>query len=116
MAEAEYEVNTPKIFLIGLLSLILTAAAIVGLQALYYWQETGAETAMEHDDPPAKLEALLETQRGRLMDYRVVDAEKRIVGVPIRRAMELAVTELSQPEARKTDPAEVLPKENHDET
>ena len=112
---AEYGVDTQKLLVAGLLSLILTAAVIVGLQVLYYQYEAGLLTSEKFDQPPAKLEALLADQRPRLTDYRVVDKEQAVVGVPIDRAMELVVAELSPPKAGDATDAETKPEEDPDE-
>ena len=93
---ADYGIQIGKVFFVGLLSVILTIDTIIGLQALYYWQLDRAETSEDLYQRPPKLEALLAVQRPRLTDYRIVDAKKEIVAVPIRRAMELVVMELSQ--------------------
>jgi len=93
---ADYGIQIGKVVFVGLLGAILTIDAVVGLQALYYWQLDRAERSESLYRPPAKLESLLAAQRARLTDYRVVDAKKRLVAIPIHRAMELVVAELSQ--------------------
>jgi hypothetical protein len=93
---ADYGIQIGKVFFIGLLSVILTLDIVVGLQALYYWQLDRTETADELYQPPKELTALLYAQRAQLADYRVVDAKKGIVSIPINRAMELVVAELSR--------------------
>jgi hypothetical protein len=69
---------------------------VVGLQALYYWQLNQVETSENLYQPPAKLKTLLNAQQTRLTDYRMVDAKKGVVAIPIGRAMALVVTELSR--------------------
>jgi hypothetical protein len=92
---SEYGIQIGKVFFAGLLSLILTTDLVVGLQALYYWQVHQAETTQDFFERPMKLESLLTVQRTRLTDYRVVDAKKETVTIPIDRAMDLVVAELS---------------------
>ena len=94
---ADYGIQIGKIFFIGLLSVILTLDIVVGLMAMYNWQLDRTETADELYQPPKKLNDLLYAQRAQLTDYRVVDAKKGIVSIPIDRAMELVVAELSHP-------------------
>jgi len=93
---AEYGVNTQKLALAGLLGVVLTADVILGLTVLYYWYEGGLETSAKFTEPPAKLEALLAQQQTRLTDYRLIDREKGVVGIPIDRAMELVLAELAE--------------------
>lgn len=93
---ADYGIHIGKLFCVGLLSVILTIDIVVGLEALYYWQLNRAETAESLYQQPANLKALLETQRTRLTDYRIMDAKKEMVAIPVERAMQLVVTELSQ--------------------
>lgn len=92
---ADYGIQLGKVVFAGLLGVILTIDVVVGLQALYYWQLSSVETSEELYQRPPKLAALLTAQQTRLTDYRMVDAKKGIVSVPISRAMELVVAELS---------------------
>jgi hypothetical protein len=93
---ADYGIQIGKVFFVGLLSVILTLDVVVGLQALYYWQLDRTETADELYQPPKKLTALLHAQRTQLTDYRMMDTKKDIVAIPIGRAMDLVVAELSR--------------------
>jgi hypothetical protein len=74
----------------------LTVDVVVGLQALYYWQLNRVETSDDIYQPSAKLATLQTAQRTWLTDYRMADAGKGNVVIPINRAMELVVAELSQ--------------------
>ena len=89
---ADYGIQLGKVFFAGLLSVILTLDVVVGLQALYYWQLNRVEISEDICQPSAKLNA----QRTQLTDYRMVDAKQEIVAIPIGRAMELVVAELSR--------------------
>jgi hypothetical protein len=91
-----YGISLGKLFSVGLLSVVLTIDAVVGLQALYYWQLDRLETSDDLYRPPAKLETLLAAQRKRLTEYRTVDAKRKIAAIPIDRAMKLVVDELSR--------------------
>lgn len=92
---ADYGVNVGKVVFVGLLSVILTVDAVVGLQALYYWQLGRVETSDALYPPAANLESELAAQQKRLTDYWVVDPKKDVVAIPISRAMELVTAELS---------------------
>ena len=70
---ADYGVNVGKIVFVGLLSVILTVNAVVGLQALYYWQLGRIETSDDLYPPAANLDSELAAQQKRLTDYWVVD-------------------------------------------
>jgi hypothetical protein len=93
----DYGIQIGKVFVVGLLAVILTVDVVVGLQALYYWQLNRTETAEELFQPPKKLSSLQYAQQTQLSDYRVIDAKKEIVAIPINRAMDLVVAELSHP-------------------
>jgi hypothetical protein len=93
---ADYGIQIGKVVFVGLLSVIVTVNIVVGLEALYYWQLGRVEVAEESYQPPAKLKSLLAAQQTRLTDYRIVDAKKDIVAIPIGRAMELVVADLSR--------------------
>jgi hypothetical protein len=92
----DYGLSLGKLFFVGLLSVVLTIDAVVGLQALYYWQLDRLETSDDLYRPPANLETLLAAQQKLLTEYRMVNAQKGIVVVPIDRAMKLVVDELSR--------------------
>ncbi len=100
----DYGISLGKLFFVGLLSVILTIDAVVGLQALYYWQLDRVETSDDFYRPPAKLDAMLTAQRKLLTDYRVVDARKGTVAIPIERAMKLVVDELSRQDGATAAP------------
>jgi hypothetical protein len=92
----DYGIPLGKLFFVGLLSVILTVDVVMGLLALYYWQSDQAQASEALYRPPAKLEAALDAQKKMLAEYRVVDAKKGVVAVPIDRAMELVVNQLSR--------------------
>lgn len=96
---ADYGINIGKVFFVGLLSLIVTTDIVVGLEALYYWQLNQTEAVEDAQPRPANLTALIEAQQNQLTDYRVLDRKKGIVSIPIDRAMELVLADLSQPKA-----------------
>lgn len=95
----DYGVNTQKVVLAGLLSVILAVAAVMALQVLYYRHLSDVEASERFSEPSPKLQKLLAEQEERLAEYRAVDAEKRIVAIPIDRAMERVVEELSGPKS-----------------
>lgn len=111
----DYEVNTRQIALVGLLGLIVTTIIVFAVQVLYYRYLVVMETSPKFNQPPKQLEALLESQRARLTDYRPIDKAQGIVAIPIRQAMELVVTELSKPETVDSTPGD-LQEEPPDET
>lgn len=93
---ADYGIQIGRVVFVGLLSVITTINIVVGLEALYYWQLGRVEVAEESYQPPAKLKSLAAAQQTRLTDYRVVDAKTDIVAIPIGRAMDLVVADLSR--------------------
>jgi hypothetical protein len=93
---ADYGIQLGKVIFVSLLGVILTIDIVVGLQALYYWQLGRDEASESLYQPPPKLEALVNAQRAVLADYRIVDAKKGTVSIPINRAMDLVLAELSK--------------------
>jgi hypothetical protein len=96
---ADYGINIGKVFFVGLLSVIVTADIVVGLEALYYWQLGETQVVEDAEPRPANLRALVEAQQKQLTDYRVLDKKKGIVSIPIGRAMDLTLAELSRHDA-----------------
>jgi hypothetical protein len=88
------DVNTPVIALVGFISAILFFAIIVLLEVVFYWAE-GEQHAKDLNQPPQELATLVHNQQARLAEYRWVDQKKGVVAIPIDRAMELVVADLS---------------------
>lgn len=105
----DYGIQLGKLSVVGLLSVILTIDIIMGLQALYYWQLNRGEASEAFYQPPVKLSALRDSQQARLADYRLVDAAKGTVGIPIGRAMDLVVRELSHKDTANVSPTRESP-------
>ena len=114
MSMADYDTNTRSIVLATALGAILTAAIILALVVGFRWYQDRAETSLRIGQRPAKLDSLRERQDVWLTDYRLMDPEKRIVAIPINRAMGLVVAELSAenppPLQPATVPEKVVPK------
>ena len=114
---ADYGTNTRNIVLATLLGAILTVATILALVVVFYWYQDKLETSQRFTERPARLETLLETQNAWLTDYRLMDPEKRIVAIPIDRAMGLVVAELSAEELSSSErtavPEDGIPTEPH---
>ena len=93
---ADYDdVNTPLIAYVGGLSVIITAAIIMLLQVVYYRAEAQQQAIEEQTPPPAELTEIITQQQAKLSGYRVINQDKKIVAVPIDRAMDLVVAELA---------------------
>jgi hypothetical protein len=94
-----YDVNVSMIIFVALLGAILTTSVVLGMQVLYYRYEAGVETSPKFSEPEVKLQKLQAEQRAQLTEYRLLDAKKGIVAIPIDRAMELVVAALPHPKA-----------------
>jgi hypothetical protein len=89
------DVNTPAIALVGFLAALLFFASIIFLQVVFYRVEASQRTA-DNRQPPLELTNLIHNQQARLAEYRWVDEKKGAVAIPIDRAMNLVVAELSK--------------------
>lgn len=90
------DVNTPVIAVVGFLSALLFFAIIILLQVVFYRVEAHERFEKDFSQPPQELSSLVHNQRARLAEYRWVDEKKGVVAIPIDRAMELVVADLSQ--------------------
>lgn len=97
-------VATRPVLLLALGALLLLAAAIGGLQAVYYWQVPvqhypapeafpQPRVAPRETDELRQLEA---KQKSRLEGYHWVDRQQGLVQIPIERAMQLLAQEGKQ--------------------
>jgi hypothetical protein len=94
------DVKTTKIAYIGFMSVMGVLLIIMLLQVLYF-QTREDQTAAEQANagPPTELADLTARQQTTLTQVEVVDREKGIVTVGIRRAMDLVLTELDSGKA-----------------
>jgi hypothetical protein len=83
--------QTSTTLVAAMVGAILVFAAIVALQAFFYRSEETERTTKVYGVVPEELAKLRATQEEQLNAYRWVDRERRLVTIPISRAMELTV-------------------------
>jgi hypothetical protein len=89
------DVKTTKIAYIGFISVITTVIIVMLLQVLYFQTRLDQASVEETTaGPPTELANLTATQQTTLTRVEVVDREKGIVTVGIKRAMDLVITDL----------------------
>ena len=93
--ERHNDLNTVKIAIIGFLSALITFAIILALQVLYYSAENQQLERKVFQAPTTQSDTLLAEQAVKLTRYDWIDREQRRVMIPVDRAMELVVKELS---------------------
>lgn len=84
---------------------VLVVASVVGLQAMYYREETTMARRSYYDVPQRDVLTLLANQDAEISHYRWVDRDHRVVGIPIERAMKSVAQELAQEAASGKSPA-----------
>jgi hypothetical protein len=89
------DVNTPVIALVGFISALLFFAIIILLEVMFYHIEAQQRYEKDINQPPQELTALVQREQATLAEYRWVDEKKGVVAIPIDRAMELVVADLS---------------------
>lgn len=98
------DVPTSTVALVSLVGVLALLVILLGLDVLYRravaWQESIKDTVQPR---PSVAEALAEDQR-LLNQYRLVDPKNGVVRIPIERAMELVVSELSGTPGRPEQP------------
>ena len=94
----EQDVKATPVVLVGIVSAILLFVAIVGLSALFLKVQRAEIEAKQETQGPGEFRRLKADQLLSLGEYRWVDPEKKIVAVPIERAMELLVREAAAEE------------------
>ncbi len=90
------DVNTPVIAAVGLLAVLGLVAFVLLLQVFYYHVEAQVEQTNVIGQPPVELINLETQQQGRLASYQWDDAKKKFVAIPIDRAMDLVLADLSR--------------------
>lgn len=97
------DINTPMVAVVGFLGAIIVFAVIVLLIVVYYNAEGRQRAEKDLAIPPAEIRRLVAQQEGQLADYRLLDSEKKIVAIPIARAMKLVVDELAAKAAQQPE-------------
>ncbi|MHC4399426.1 MAG: hypothetical protein ACYTG0_07090 [Planctomycetota bacterium] len=115
---ARDDVRTSTVAIIGLLGAILTFAVILLLMVVYYHAEVDQDYRKNVSQPDFEVENVLADQQAKLVEYRWVDQEKKIVAIPIDRAMGIVVRELSSgtpAEPQRKEPSSVSPQQGSTE-
>jgi hypothetical protein len=95
--------NTPMIAFVGLISSVLIVAIIFGVQVLYHATERSLFERNVIQASTAESDSMLAEQNAKLTRYGWLDKQAGRTAVPIQRAMELVVRDLS------SAPADVPP-------
>ena len=88
--------NVPASAIVGIISAILLFAIIVALQALFYSFEEQELQRKVYSQPYEALQQLDADQVEQLNSYGWISEPDGVAHIPIDRAMELTVQELSQ--------------------
>jgi hypothetical protein len=102
--ERHNDLNSLKIATIGLLGAVVTLAAILALQVLYY---TAADRLTEErvvQSATTQSDTQLAEQSVQLTRYDWIDRQKKQLMIPVDRAMELVVKELSAAQSEERNP------------
>jgi hypothetical protein len=93
---AQDDLNTPVVAVVGLIGAIGVFAVILLLMIVFRRVESRQRAEKEFSRADAEVRQLVANQEGRLADYGWVDKKKGIARIPITRAMELVVAELTR--------------------
>ncbi len=96
MSNFSDDLNTPKIAVVGFISAIIVFALIILLQVMFYWAEAQQRQVKDIDQPYLDYANLTADQQAKLAKYQWIDQKEKIVAIPIRRAMEIVVDDLSK--------------------
>lgn len=91
MTVTDEGVNTPMIFTFGLVSTVGLLAIIIFLVVVFFRVESRQQYLKDTSQPQVEVGQLAAQQRGALLDYRLLDDEKGVYGIPIDRAMKITV-------------------------
>jgi hypothetical protein len=96
MSNFSDDLNTPKIAVVGFIGAIVVFAIIILMQVMFYWAQSQQHLVKDIDQPYLEIANLTADQQAKLAKYQLIDEKKKIVAIPIKRAMEIVVDELSQ--------------------
>ncbi len=93
-------INIPLIATVGLISSVLLFVTAIGLQAWFH-NEVDDERSIKHEGQINwNLAQQNMAQDERLNAYRIVDAGKQTVTIPIDEAIKLTARRLAKPDAK----------------
>lgn len=101
------DMNNRVIGVIGFVGCAITLALVFFFQALYYGYRDDIEARLADRGPDAPEIVVQREQQAKLAEYGWVDRDKKIVALPIDKAMELVIQESAAAEK----PAETKPAE-----
>jgi hypothetical protein len=90
------DLNTPAIAVVGFVGAVIVFAIIVLLMVVFHHVESRQRYAKDISQPYLEVSQLVADQQGRLTSYGWLDQKQAIVHVPVTRAMDLVVAELSR--------------------
>lgn len=95
------DVSIPLLTLIGTTIAVSLLLIAILLQAWYYSGKAALTTsrALPADNPQMPLGRYRTEQQEQLGQYRWINREAKVVGIPIERAMELVAREMAEPPA-----------------
>jgi hypothetical protein len=88
------DLNTPKIAVVGFIATIIVFALIILVQVLFYWAEAKQRVVKDIDQPFLEYANLTADQQAKLAKYQWLDPKEKIVGIPIKQAMDLTVDKI----------------------
>lgn len=89
------EVPTSTVALVWVVGVLALLAILLGLDVVYRQVATWQEAVKNTVEPWPAVAAALAEEEALLHEYRLVDAKNGVVRIPIERAMELVVAEMS---------------------
>ena len=95
------DLNTPMIAVVGLVGALLTVIVILAAQVLYYTAANRGDERKIVNAPTTTSDSLLAEQEVKLTRYGWISRDNKQVAIPIDRAMELVVRDLSATEKRE---------------
>ena len=98
------DLNTTKIALAGFISTVIVFALILLMIVLFHREMAEQNQLKVIDQPATEYDSLVADQRAKLASYRWIDAEKKVVQIPIGCAMDLVLGELQKGQAGKSSP------------
>ena len=106
MADKYDDIDNQSVIVTGVVGAVLVFVIVLGLQAAYYHFEAKELERKVVQPQPEQLRQLTNEQLGQLLSYRWVDQKKKMVAIPIDRAMELEIRDLSKSpaSAKETKP------------
>ncbi|MGI9459047.1 MAG: hypothetical protein ACR2NF_03535 [Pirellulales bacterium] len=97
------DLNVKRIFIVGIVSIVVTAVTVLAVQVLYYYLDDVQQARTSENSSYTRQNNALKTQTAQITTPQGVDAETGNLTIPIENAMSVIISESETREKSGSD-------------